>query len=155
MPLSLRRATGKPHRSPLAYVFARKPLEQALDLGRCSDCASTQSRIICCSVRNCLTRPWIASARLAIAVVAAGSIRYRRSPPEAIDGELDLARHGSGRRPAMLVGIDAEIAHRGGEPVLELGIETVLRLVICRSRNPSTSDPASPNSEDENRSPCR
>src|SRR5438067_5158784 len=37
----------------------------------CAACASAQSRIICCSVRMWLTRPWIASARLAIAAVAA------------------------------------------------------------------------------------
>src|SRR5262249_4042990 len=36
----------------------------------CAACESTQSRIICCSVRIWCTRPWMASARFAIAAEA-------------------------------------------------------------------------------------
>src|SRR6201992_2904109 len=38
----------------------------------CSPWASAHSRIICCSVRICATRPWMASAQLDIAVAVRG-----------------------------------------------------------------------------------
>jgi len=47
----------------------------------------------------------------------------------------------------------AEVAHGGGEPILEIGVEAVLRLAGLQSRKPSTSEPARPNSEDENEMP--
>ena len=76
------------------------------------------------------TRPWIASARLAMAVVAA-----RFEPPSAIASRSRSIASAqiAGQRPLPAtppprVAVDAEIAHGGREPVLEIGVEAVLRL---------------------------
>ena len=64
----------------LLLTFSRTRISRSRRISRCcSAWESTQSRIICCSVRMWWTRPWIASARLAMAVVAA-----RLDPPSAI-----------------------------------------------------------------------
>ena len=48
---------------------------------------------------------------------------------QTLDRQLQVARHGGGERGnSRRLALDAEIAHRGGEPILELGIEAVLRL---------------------------
>src|SRR6201994_574324 len=101
----------------------------------CSPWPSAHSRIICCSVRICATNPWIASARLAIAAVVA---RLPPLPPSSTAARSRstapcMSPAGGARpvRPALLVAggrVPAIFAHGGGEPVFEVGVETVLRL---------------------------
>ena len=141
-------------RTPTRFARSRAPaISSSGWISRCcSAWASTQSRIICCSVRMWWTRPWMASARLAMAVVA------RLVEPRLVDRRRAAARWrrasrrsappARGRRIGRPMVVD-----RGREPVLELGVEAVLRLAVCRSRKPSTSEPARPNSEDENEMP--
>ena len=74
---------------------------------------------------------------------------------EPVDRELDLGRR---RRPPTRprLGVDAEIAHRGREPVLELGVEAVLRL--ARSAGRGSRAPASRRgrtARTRTRCPCR
>src|SRR4029453_15865280 len=61
-------------------TFSRTRISSRRRTSRCCwACESTQSRIICCSLRMWWTSPWIASARLAMAVVVA-----RLEPPSVI-----------------------------------------------------------------------
>jgi len=52
-----------------------------------------------------------------------------------------------------LVAGGPEVAHRGRQPVSSFGVERFCAWLVCRSRKPSISEPARPNSEDENENP--
>ena len=87
-------------------------------------CSSAQSRIICCSLRMCCTSPWIASARLAMAAVVA-----LPEPPSSTEWRSrSNASSDAGGQPAAAAARRADVLHRGGEPVFEIGVEAVLRL---------------------------
>ena len=114
-------------------------------------CASTQSRIICCSARMCWTRPWMPSARLAMACVAA------RPPAPSVHGggEAGRARGELGRGRRQVPGAAAASA-----PVVSCvdGARASPR-ARCRSGSGpgrpagrgsrATSEPARPKSEAE------
>ena len=104
----------------------------ALDLASCcSAWASTQSRIICCSVRMCWTRPWMPSARLAMACgrgALAGRPRLT-AVVQLVRWRCDQRRATRGRRRRRASSVPpGSRSVTVDEPVLELVVEAVLRL---------------------------
>ncbi len=92
-----------------------------------SDCASTQSRMICCSVRMFLTRPEMPSARLAMAVATRGlepPFSCMRAQP--FGQHADLVGRLRPRRHRRDDDVGGQVGDRG-EPVFELGVEARLR----------------------------
>jgi hypothetical protein len=90
------------------------------------DCASTQSRIICCSVRMLLDEPWMPSARLAMAAAT----RWLEPPSPGACAAARTARAsrraGGGARHRRRRDVGADIGDRR-QPVFQLGVEAVLR----------------------------
>ena len=48
--------------------------------------------------------------------------------PQAVDRAFEIPRKRARRRGSRALTVDDEIAHRGGQPILEIGVEPVLRL---------------------------
>ena len=123
----------------------------------CSACESTQSRIICCSVRMWWTRPWIASARLAMALVAALLEPHVGRSPRAAARSQPASRRRRCRPSARARWRRSLVSPMSCTVVASQSSSSVWKRfcawLICRSRKPSTSEPASPNSEDENEMP--
>ena len=92
-----------------------------------SDCASTQSRMICCSVRMFLTSPEMPSARLAMAVAMRG---LEPPPSPACCAAARTARGSRRTEPALDRSGDDDVGGQVGhrrQPVFELGVEAGLR----------------------------
>ena len=121
-------AAGERHASsPPGFFSASASCSSVRRIAFCSsDCASTQSRMICCSVRMFLTRPEMPSARLAMAV----AMRGLEPPPSPACCAAGRTARGSRRtsRPSTASATtmsERQVGDRG-EPVFELGVEAGL-----------------------------